>query len=129
MVERAADDPERLACHTLGLWWVVVQAPELGPTLRLARDRAGADLLLTPAEARDREAEGRAREAEGRAREAEGRAREAEGRAREAEARARAEQERDALRKELEALRAASNGHSRPKAGKSKSKSKSKSKK
>jgi hypothetical protein len=49
----------------LGLWWVIVPHPELGPSLRLARDPAGADLLLTPLERalRGQEDERRAREA------------------------------------------------------------------
>lgn len=95
LVERAADDPRRLLCNTLGLWWTVVDMPGIGPALRLARDEAGTDLLPTPREAQAREAEARAREAE---------------------ARARAEQERDALRKELEALRATSGSSPRTKA-------------
>ena len=40
-------------CATLGLWWVVVPA-ELGPQLRLARDREGKELLATPGEAEER---------------------------------------------------------------------------
>jgi hypothetical protein len=128
LVERAGDDPARLACHALGLWWTVVDMPGLGPSPRLARDRAGTDLLLTPAEDRARaeqeraraeqeraaEADARARAEQDRAAEADARARAEQDRARaeqeraaEADARARAEQERDALLKELEALRAA----------------------
>jgi hypothetical protein len=96
LVERAGNDPERLLCNALGLWWTVVDMSGIGPALRLARDRAGTDLLLTPREAHAREAEARAREAE---------------------ARAHAEQERDALRKELEALRAVSAGQVPRRAG------------
>lgn len=51
LVERAPEDPDLRACEALGLWWVVVDAPEIGPMLRLARDRAGRDLLPTPDEA------------------------------------------------------------------------------
>jgi Uma2 family endonuclease len=101
LVERAPDDPDRPKCHALGLWWVVVEVPDIGRAIRLARDRAGADLLPTPDEA-----EARARAEQERAREAEARARAEQEREREAEARARAEQERDALLKELDAMRA-----------------------
>ncbi|WP_437983185.1 Uma2 family endonuclease [Sorangium sp. So ce117] len=58
LVERAPGDPELRACEALGLFWTVVEDPSVGPMLRLARDREGHDLLLTPekAEARAREA-------------------------------------------------------------------------
>lgn len=108
LVERASDDPDRLACQTLGLWWTVVDMPGLGPTLRLARDREGTDLLPTPDEARMRAEQERARAEQERAREAQARARAEQERAREVQARERAEQELDALRKEMERLRAAS---------------------
>ncbi len=99
LVERVPDDPDMRACHALGLWWVVGNAPQLGPTLRLARDKEGRDLLPTPAEAR-------ARAEQERALAEQERARAEQERASEATARALAEQERDALRQELEALRA-----------------------
>jgi hypothetical protein len=51
MVERDPTDPAFAACDALGLYWCLRQEPQLGLTLRLARDRAGADLLLTSAEA------------------------------------------------------------------------------
>ena len=51
LVERALGDPEATRCDALGLYWCLVPDPHLGPTLRLARDRDGRDLLLTPAEA------------------------------------------------------------------------------
>jgi len=113
LVERRSDDPRLRECAALGLWWTVVDSTELGPTLRLARDREGRDLLPTPSEARIR-AEQTARDeikrrmkAEERAQaEAEGRAREAEGRAREAEGRAAAERERDAAERARDALAA-----------------------
>jgi hypothetical protein len=50
VVERAQSDPNFHACETLGLWWVVVKDPSVGPMLRLSRDREGHDLLPTPDE-------------------------------------------------------------------------------
>jgi hypothetical protein len=94
LVERSQGDPDLLACETLGLWWVVVKHPSVGPMIRLSRDREGRDLLPTP-----QEAEARAKEAEARAKEAEARAKEAEARANEANQRLQAEVE--ALRAEL----------------------------
>lgn len=52
LVERAADDPNRHFCRTLGLWWLSLKDAEYGPMLRLARDREGNDVLPTPSEAR-----------------------------------------------------------------------------
>jgi len=72
----------------LGLYWLVEPAPDLGRLLRLSRDSAGRDRLLSDDEARVAEAERRAAEAKARAVEAEARAVEAEGR-RIAEARVR----------------------------------------
>jgi Uma2 family endonuclease len=71
IVERAPNDPDLLACECLGLWWTVVEHPSLGPMLRLARDRAGQDLLPTPDDEaiKAREAEASARKAEASARE------------------------------------------------------------
>jgi len=45
LVERARSDPDRHACDALDLWWSVVEDPDVGPMLRLARDRTGQDLL------------------------------------------------------------------------------------
>lgn len=59
LVERDLTDGEALRCDALGLYWCVHEDAELGPTLRLARDRSGAELVLTPWEA-----ERAAREAE-----------------------------------------------------------------
>ena len=75
LVERAASDPDLLACEALGLWWTVTEHPDIGPMLRLARDREGLDLLLTPdeAEAKARESEAQARESEAQALQANGR--------------------------------------------------------
>jgi hypothetical protein len=50
VVERAPGDPDLRFCHTLGLWWVVLDDPTYGPMLRLARDREGCDPLPTPEE-------------------------------------------------------------------------------
>lgn len=52
LVERAAEDPQLRFCNALGLWWVVAEDEAYGPTLRLARDRDGADRIPTPSEAR-----------------------------------------------------------------------------
>jgi Uma2 family endonuclease len=51
LVERDPADPEARRCDTLEAYWCVVVDAVLGPTLRLARDRAGTDLVLTPEEA------------------------------------------------------------------------------
>lgn len=48
-VERVVES-DATPCLTLGLQWVVAPAPELDVALRLARDSAGADLLLTAKE-------------------------------------------------------------------------------
>ena len=88
LLEREVGDRPEWS-EVLGLWWVTVPHPDLGPTLRLARDPAGEDLLLTPLEKERRalEEERRALEEERRAREEERRAREAaEARVRELEA-------------------------------------------
>lgn len=37
-------------CKTLGLYWAIETSAEFGKLLRLARDRAGKDLLTTPSE-------------------------------------------------------------------------------
>jgi hypothetical protein len=100
LVERSADDPDLLACEALGLWWRVVTHPEDGPTLRLARDREGRDILPTPDEvaaeamadaANSREAAAKSREAEEKAHEATERARADAAREREANERLQAE--------------------------------------
>jgi Uma2 family endonuclease len=69
-VERAAHDQDLRECATLGLWWTIVPT-KLGPMLRLSRDRAGADILLTPSEERTRLSEERLRLSEERLRLAE----------------------------------------------------------
>lgn len=56
LVERDPTDPEFLRCDTLGLFWSTPVDPKLGPTLRLARDVTGRELLPTSKEA---EASGR----------------------------------------------------------------------
>jgi hypothetical protein len=53
IVERIVDG-EVARCLTLGLWWVVGTVENLGPGLRLARDRDGRDLLLSPDEENQR---------------------------------------------------------------------------
>jgi Uma2 family endonuclease len=133
LVERSPDDPDLFECATLGLWWVL-QSTDVGPTLRLAKDREGRHLLPTPAEDRLRlsaelQEERRARtvveherllaeqekalaleeriRAEQKAREeAEARALAEQRALGEAAARRRSEEERDALAAEVERLRA-----------------------
>ena len=51
VVERDLSDPEGLRCDALGAYWSVVPDAELGLTLRLARNRDGTELWLTPEEA------------------------------------------------------------------------------
>jgi hypothetical protein len=51
LVERDPTDREARRCDALGLYWCVVEHPRLGPTLRLARDLEGQDVLPTPEEA------------------------------------------------------------------------------
>jgi Uma2 family endonuclease len=65
MVERDPSDAETHRCDALRLYWCVREQPGLGLTLRLARDRDGRELLLTPAEAEraGKEAERAAKEA------------------------------------------------------------------
>jgi Uma2 family endonuclease len=51
LVERDPSGPEALRCDALSLYWCVRPDEKLGPTLRLARDPAGSDLVLTQEEA------------------------------------------------------------------------------
>jgi Uma2 family endonuclease len=51
MVERDLMDPEALRSDALGFYFVAFREPELGLTLRLARDRGGNELVLTGEEA------------------------------------------------------------------------------
>ena len=51
LVERDPLDPESRRCDALRLYWCVRSSATLGPTLRLARDAEGTDLLPTPEEA------------------------------------------------------------------------------
>jgi hypothetical protein len=66
LVERLPEDGA-FECVALGLYWVTVPDPELDAVLRLARDRAGRDLLPTSTEAEREEARARAEEARARA--------------------------------------------------------------
>jgi len=88
LVERLVSNVELELSEVLGLFWLVEPNSELGLLLRLARDSAGVDRLLTDEEARRVEAEARRVEAEARRVEAEARRVEAEAR-RAAEARVR----------------------------------------
>jgi Uma2 family endonuclease len=47
LVERDPADPDSLRSDVLGFYFRVVEDPALGPTLRLTRDPAGKDLVLT----------------------------------------------------------------------------------
>lgn len=49
--ERDLGDPEALKCDALGWYWCQREDPELGLMLRLARNRDGTELVLTPLEA------------------------------------------------------------------------------
>jgi Uma2 family endonuclease len=60
LVERAAPPDGVFECSCLGLFWVAVPHQSFVRMLRLARDRAGADLLPTPEEAELTEAHARA---------------------------------------------------------------------
>ena len=102
LVERAPSNDGVFACTALGLYWVVLPHPLFDQVLRLARDRAGLDLVPTPVEA-----EARARQTAERAQQEEARARlEAERARQEAErARHEAEGSRDALAAEVAELR------------------------
>lgn len=51
LVERDPADPEARRCDALVAYWCIVVDAELGPTLRLSRDRDGLELLPTPEEA------------------------------------------------------------------------------
>ncbi len=51
LVERSPDDTDLRECAALHLWWTVIDSVH-GPTLRLARDQEGTQLLLTPSEDR-----------------------------------------------------------------------------
>ena len=95
LVERAPSNDGVFACTALGLYWVVLPHPLFDQVLRLARDRAGLDLVPTPVEA-----EARARQTAERAQQEEARARQEAERARQE-----AEGSRDALAAEVAELR------------------------
>lgn len=80
LVERDPSDPEALRCDALAAYWCVVVDAEVGPTLRLARDREGVNQLPTPEEAEraQKEAERAQKEAERAEKEAERAQKEAE---------------------------------------------------
>jgi len=64
LVERVLERPTSAECKPLGVFWVVVDDPELGRALRLARDRDARELLPTPVEHEREKAERRIRELE-----------------------------------------------------------------
>jgi Putative restriction endonuclease len=86
LVEREVSTSELERADTLGLFWLVEPSSELGLMLRLARDPAGRDRLLTDEEARQAEAEAHRAEAAAHRAEAEAHRAEAEARIRELEA-------------------------------------------
>lgn len=102
LVERALPEDGVFTCTALGLYWVALPHPLFDQVLRLARDRAGKDLVPTPVEA-----EARARQNAERAQQDAERAQQDAERARQNEARARQEAEgsRDALAAEVAELR------------------------
>jgi len=55
LVERDPTDPEFARCDALNLFWCTPADPEHGPTLRLARDALGTELLPTSREVALRE--------------------------------------------------------------------------
>ncbi len=59
LVEREQPEDGVFECACLGLFWVSVPHPQFVRMLRLARDRAGTDLLPTPEEAELHEARAR----------------------------------------------------------------------
>jgi hypothetical protein len=73
LVEREISKTELERADTLGLFWLVESSAELGSMLRLARDPAGRDRLLTDEEAHRAEAEAHRAEAKARDAEAKGR--------------------------------------------------------
>ncbi|MEI9941051.1 MAG: Uma2 family endonuclease [Pseudomonadota bacterium] len=77
LVEREVSKQELERSDLLGLFWLVEPDPELGLALRLSRDSAGSERLLTDEEAHRAEAEARRVESEAR-RAAEARVRELE---------------------------------------------------
>jgi Uma2 family endonuclease len=66
LVERELREAETFRCDVLGWYWCEKTDPELGLTLRLARNADGTELVLTPLEAERaaKEAERAAKEAE-----------------------------------------------------------------
>jgi Uma2 family endonuclease len=48
--ERDLADPEAFKCDPVGWYWCEREHPELGLTLRLAKNREGSELVLTPLE-------------------------------------------------------------------------------
>ena len=56
LVERIVES-ERTPCVTFGMWFVLAPANDQPTALRLARDPAGVDLVLTEREAKERERE------------------------------------------------------------------------
>jgi|SRR6478752_7435388 len=73
LIEREVSGYALERSDVLGLYWCVESTPEYGAMLRLSRDPAGQERLLTDKEVAEAEAEGRRLEAEGRRLEAEGR--------------------------------------------------------
>jgi hypothetical protein len=64
LVEREVSKQELERSDVLGLFWLVESSPELGSMLRLSRDSAGRERLLTDEEAHRAEAEAHRAEVE-----------------------------------------------------------------
>ena len=71
LVERTLERRTSAECRPLGIFWVVVDDPELGRALRPAHDPEGRELLPTPVERERREHEREREEAQRRIRELE----------------------------------------------------------
>ncbi len=100
LVERIVES-ERTPCVTLEMWFVLAPANDQPIALRVARDPAGADLVLTEREAKLNEREAKEQEREAKERERDARERERDAREREREAKEAALAEVAKLRAEL----------------------------
>jgi hypothetical protein len=97
-VERSLETPLVAECGPLSLFWIVVEHPSWGRTLRLGRDAGGHDLLPTEAESAE----------QARLQEQQARLQEQQARREEQQARLRAEAERDELIERIRMLKAKS---------------------
>lgn len=105
LIERAPESSTLRECGALGLWWIVAPS-DLGPVLRVARDRDGQQLLATPSEDRLRLREELVEERRARSRAEHEHTLEAHARKLADQARELAERQRDDATAEVERLRA-----------------------